>query len=76
MVATNPATGTLGEKTGSVSADYMSGAPLVRIKRQQPARPRSLPADAVERARADIDEIGAAWVPSVGIDVEEMLRGA
>lgn len=74
-MATKAATGTLAEKTGFVGTDHATGAPLVHVKRQDPPRPRTLPAEAVERARADIDAIGARWVPSVDIDIEEMLHG-
>jgi hypothetical protein len=74
MVVSEPTTGVLGESTGA-STESATGATLVHFK-QEPPRHRDLPAEAVERARARIDEIGSAWTPSVEIDVEEMLRGA
>lgn len=76
MAATEPGSGTLEQLTGDVIVESAHSATRVHYKRQDRMHPRDVPAEAVERIRARLDEIGAAWTPSVDLDVEEMLRGA
>lgn len=76
MVGNAPATATSEKETGTLSAEYGTGATFAHYKRQESVPPRHMQAEAVERLRERIEEIGSQWAPDYDIDVEEMLREA